>query len=324
MRIENKTSTFQDIKRGVLSPDLFSLYSEIIMRNLENHPRIKVSGQNINNLRYAVDTVLLAENKEDLQKLLNIVEEESRKKGLELNRKFEGKRSRGRQREKIMDGLATLLGTGKVLDTLAAVKGDGGVLELVRGGQVIQEIVRDLTYNYARPPVHDLEEPAKVLPGHELRLTCFFNIKDGDKRRNRTVYFGEGSDGEMCYAFITYYPNVDHFNQCVQFDNYDICTENGLAPFGDCIFDGFLHTFQSGMADAILEHCDTKGNGNEEDNIHKLCSEQCKDAIQEVTELPCMQDRLGKQARRALLPQIAAWAEESQIIDAADNQCHME
>ncbi|GFO11605.1 retrovirus-related pol polyprotein from type-1 retrotransposable element r2 [Plakobranchus ocellatus] len=86
MRIENKTSTFQDIiKRGVrqgcgLSPDLFSLYSEIIMRNLENHPGIKVGGQNINNLRYADDTVLIAENKEDLQKLLNIVEEESRKK----------------------------------------------------------------------------------------------------------------------------------------------------------------------------------------------------------------------------------------------------
>ncbi|GFO02811.1 retrovirus-related pol polyprotein from type-1 retrotransposable element r2 [Plakobranchus ocellatus] len=92
MRIENKTSTFQDIKRGVrqgcvLSPDLFSLYSEIIMRNLENHPGIKVGGQNINNLRYADDTVLIAENKEDLQKLLNIVEEESRKKGLELNSK---------------------------------------------------------------------------------------------------------------------------------------------------------------------------------------------------------------------------------------------
>ncbi|GFN99336.1 multidrug resistance-associated protein 1 [Plakobranchus ocellatus] len=58
MRIENKTSTFQDIKRGVrqgciLSPDLFSLYSEVIMRNLENHPGIKVGGQNINNFRYA-------------------------------------------------------------------------------------------------------------------------------------------------------------------------------------------------------------------------------------------------------------------------------
>ncbi|GFN88081.1 endonuclease-reverse transcriptase [Plakobranchus ocellatus] len=153
MRIENKTSTFQDIKRGVrqgcvLSPDLFSLYSEIIMRNLENHPGIKVGGQNINNLRYADDTVLIAENKEDLQKLQNIVEEESRKKGRSLVRtirkrqatflghvmrrgklahlvttgKFEGKRSRGRQREKIMDGLATWLGPGKVSDILAAVK----------------------------------------------------------------------------------------------------------------------------------------------------------------------------------------------------------
>ncbi|GFN77568.1 craniofacial development protein 2-like protein [Plakobranchus ocellatus] len=133
------------------SPDLFSLYSEIIMRNLENHPGIKVGKQNMNNLRYADDTVLIAENKEDLQKLLNIVEEElvfwffvysqstrtirkrqatflghvMRKGKLEhlvTTGKFEGKRSRGRQREKIMDGLATWLGTGKVLDTLAAIK----------------------------------------------------------------------------------------------------------------------------------------------------------------------------------------------------------
>ncbi|GFO08048.1 retrovirus-related pol polyprotein from type-1 retrotransposable element r2 [Plakobranchus ocellatus] len=156
MRVENKTSTFQDIKRGVrqgcvLSPDLFSLYSEIIMQNLENHPGIKVDGQNINNLRYADDTVLIAENKEDLQKLLNIVEEKSRKKGLELNSKktevmnytktsshisgprdekrktgtfgkLEGKRSRGRQREKITDGLATWLGPGRVTETLTAFK----------------------------------------------------------------------------------------------------------------------------------------------------------------------------------------------------------
>ncbi|GFR65703.1 endonuclease-reverse transcriptase [Elysia marginata] len=44
-------------------------------------------GYNVNNIRYADDTVLIAENKDDLQKLLNIVEEESRKKGLELNSK---------------------------------------------------------------------------------------------------------------------------------------------------------------------------------------------------------------------------------------------
>ncbi|GFN90559.1 retrovirus-related pol polyprotein from type-1 retrotransposable element r2 [Plakobranchus ocellatus] len=63
------------------STDLFSLYSEIIMRNLENHPGIKVGGQNINNLRYADDTVLIAENKEDLQKLLNILKKKAERKG---------------------------------------------------------------------------------------------------------------------------------------------------------------------------------------------------------------------------------------------------
>ncbi|GFS12153.1 endonuclease-reverse transcriptase [Elysia marginata] len=92
MRVGNETSSFQRIKRGVrqgcvLSPDLFSLHSEIIMQNLENCPLIKVGGYNVNNIRYADDTVLIAENKDDLQKLLNIVEEESRKKGLELNSK---------------------------------------------------------------------------------------------------------------------------------------------------------------------------------------------------------------------------------------------
>ena len=51
----------------VLSPDLFSPYSEIIMGNLKGHPGIKMKGHNINNLRYADDTVLIAENKEALQ-----------------------------------------------------------------------------------------------------------------------------------------------------------------------------------------------------------------------------------------------------------------
>ncbi|GFO32339.1 endonuclease-reverse transcriptase [Plakobranchus ocellatus] len=67
--------------------DYTKAFDRIIMRSLENHPGIKVGGQSINNLRYADDTALIAEIKEDLQKLLNIAEEESRKKGLELNSK---------------------------------------------------------------------------------------------------------------------------------------------------------------------------------------------------------------------------------------------
>ena len=91
MRVEGEISAFQKIKRGVrqgcvLSPDLFSLYSETIMRNIEGQPGIRVGGHNINNLRYADDTVLISENEKDLQ-LLNIVESKSKEKRLELNSK---------------------------------------------------------------------------------------------------------------------------------------------------------------------------------------------------------------------------------------------
>ena len=57
------------------------------MRNIEGQPGIRVGGHNINNLRYADDTVLISENEKDLQQLLNIVESKSKEKGLELNSK---------------------------------------------------------------------------------------------------------------------------------------------------------------------------------------------------------------------------------------------
>ena len=78
VKIENETCAFQDIKRGVrqgcvLSPDLFNLYSETIVRELEDMPGLKIGGKIINNLRYADDTALIAENQKDLQNLLNVV-----------------------------------------------------------------------------------------------------------------------------------------------------------------------------------------------------------------------------------------------------------
>ncbi|GFO10081.1 endonuclease-reverse transcriptase [Plakobranchus ocellatus] len=92
VRIENEISPFQMIKRGVrqgcvLSPDLFNLYSETILRNLDEYPGIRIGGRMINNLRYADDTVLIAENKEDLQKLIDIAATKSKRMGLELNSK---------------------------------------------------------------------------------------------------------------------------------------------------------------------------------------------------------------------------------------------
>ena len=72
----------------ILSPCLFNLYAEYIMRNArldEAQARIKITGRNINNLRYADDTTLMAESEEELKSLLMKVKKESEKASLKLN-----------------------------------------------------------------------------------------------------------------------------------------------------------------------------------------------------------------------------------------------
>ena len=81
------TDRFANWERSILSPCLFKLYEEYIMRNAglgEAQAGMKISRRNINNLRYADDTTLLAESKE-LKSLLMNVKEESDKVGLKLN-----------------------------------------------------------------------------------------------------------------------------------------------------------------------------------------------------------------------------------------------
>ena len=77
------------IREGcILSPCLFNLYAEYIVRNAgldEAQAGIKIAGRNINNLRYADDTTLMAERREELKSLLMKVKEESEKVGLKLN-----------------------------------------------------------------------------------------------------------------------------------------------------------------------------------------------------------------------------------------------
>ena len=72
----------------MLSPCLFNLYAEYIMRNAgveETQAGIKIARRNINNLRYADDTTLMAESEEELKSLLMKVKDKSEKVGLKLN-----------------------------------------------------------------------------------------------------------------------------------------------------------------------------------------------------------------------------------------------
>ena len=93
IRTRYGTVDWFQIEKGVhqgciLSPYLFNLYAEYIMRNAgldEVQAGIKIVGRNINNLRYADDTTLMAESKEELKSLLMKVKKESEKVGLKLN-----------------------------------------------------------------------------------------------------------------------------------------------------------------------------------------------------------------------------------------------
>ena len=93
VRTRHGTTDWFQIRKGVcqgciLSPCLFNLYAEYIMGNAgldEAQPGIKIAGRNINNLRYTDDTILMAENEEELKSLLMKMKEESGKVGLKLN-----------------------------------------------------------------------------------------------------------------------------------------------------------------------------------------------------------------------------------------------
>ena len=93
VRTGHGTTDWFQIGKGVyqgciLSPCLFNFYAEYIMRNTgldEAHTRIKIARKNINNLRSADDTSLMAESEEELKSLLMKVKEESEKVGLKLN-----------------------------------------------------------------------------------------------------------------------------------------------------------------------------------------------------------------------------------------------
>ena len=93
IRTGHGTTDWFQIGKGVcqgciLSSCLFNLYAEYILRNAvleEAQAGIKIAGRNINNLRYADDTTLMAEREEELRILLMKVKEESEKVGLKLN-----------------------------------------------------------------------------------------------------------------------------------------------------------------------------------------------------------------------------------------------
>ena len=92
IRIDNDCSVYKPICRGretglrfFFTPDVLNIYSEMILRNIKHHEVVRVGGNNINNLRYVDDTVLIADSEEKLHYILTRVIIESENKRFQLS-----------------------------------------------------------------------------------------------------------------------------------------------------------------------------------------------------------------------------------------------
>ena len=133
IKTEDGQSSSFSIKRGVrqgcvLSPSLFNIYTENIFKEFEELPGIKLFGEYINNLRYADDTVLLAESEEELQVLVDAVKEGSRKYGLEMNTK----------KTKTM-----VIRRNTEEEARIATEVDGAILEQVKSYQYLGQLITE-------------------------------------------------------------------------------------------------------------------------------------------------------------------------------------
>ena len=91
VKVENERSDWVDIERGVrqgcvLSPDLFSMYTQIVMEELAEVEGVRIGGKNLNNIRYADDMVMIADSEGKLQILIDKLHEKCLEKGLRINR----------------------------------------------------------------------------------------------------------------------------------------------------------------------------------------------------------------------------------------------
>ena len=144
VRTGHGTTDWFQIWKGVcqdciLSPCLFNLYAECNRRNAgleEAQAGIKIARRNINNLRYAADTILMAESEDELKSLLMKVKEESEKVGLKLNI----------QKTKIMASgpITSWEIDGEAVETVSYFLGGRGGSKITADGECSQEIKRHL------------------------------------------------------------------------------------------------------------------------------------------------------------------------------------
>lgn len=110
-------------------------------------------------------------------------------------------------------------------------QGISGSINMLRNGQVYKVLSQEDRYDYNSPVTIMHQPPIEFKAGDEIKVTCEFQSMN----KNKTTYWGEGTQDEMCYGFITIYPAVKDFDVCVEYKQavqcsmpqFDIYRDNG-------------------------------------------------------------------------------------------------
>jgi len=151
--------------------------------------------------------------------------------------------------------------------------GKSGSIEILRTRpQQSQTIVTDNSYDYNSPKQNNFEKPIEFHAGDEFKVTCVYQ----SLTRNTTTMFGEGTQDEMCFGFITMYPAAPNFDQCIQWMDLPQCSVTGFDIYRGCDMASF-----NVISVTAAKICD------------KNCSLACMTLLQGMTRTGCLDGQVG-------------------------------
>lgn len=188
-------------------------------------------------------------------------------------------------------------------------------IEVLRNGVNIANITNEKYYNYDSPVMFEPESPIEVLPGDEIRTTCVYT----SRYKTETTLFGESTQEEMCFGFLTYHPVQNMpFSQCTSWKSlstYKIWYKPESFPEIDgCRWRDFLNTSHP-VTKAAMKDVLSKCKPFE-------CLPECKETIIRIQNHSCLNNDIGFYLRHY----ISHWSWNFQLMQflAAIDSCKLE
>ncbi|XP_053381030.1 uncharacterized protein LOC123555574 isoform X2 [Mercenaria mercenaria] len=164
--------------------------------------------------------------------------------------------------------------------------GRAQMTELRRDG-VVTDLGNDTQYSYDYPVLHEFEKGVDVYPGDELRTTCVFKSTS----REATTYYGDETNDEMCYSFLSYFPAENVRTSCSSWKNISVCDfEDGTIQGCDLSSLRLDNPETMQIISTVTKKC-----------MPGLCKAECLMYVRDVKKMPCFKGDVDIYTRRDVL-----------------------